>query len=272
LAKVKSIELVSKKMQEALAVETTDGKTEYLYGITKKEWAHFQAQFELARRKPLVVKGFVEVDSTNQKEVAKQNKAADKTAASSIEDEKKVKKQQESAEFTKKYGEVSVAATFGGQRVTIYRKGFVTVGNIIGMFAGEPQELLEISGSTEITKKSGVGRAVGAVFTAGANLIASENQRGNIYLSIATSKTAHSLMSGSGSRWDIENMGKLVAAGKAAISARESMSGKSKKASKVDSASGSGIDKKLERLASLHKKGLLDDAEYKASKAKLLDL
>jgi hypothetical protein len=272
LAKIKTVSLVSKRMQWALAVETSAGKTEFLYGVTKKEWAHFEQELKEAKKSPLVLEDFVEIDAENQREVSKQNKAVEKVANVAVQEEK-------NREFIAKYGEIAVAATFGGCRVTIYRNGFIKSGNIIGMFAGQPEELLEISGDTDITKKSGAGRVLGAALTAGGSILASANQRGNIYLSFVTSNQVVSLNSGSGDDWDIMNMRKLVAAGKAAISKRESLQNKdsastsnSNSNSNSDQGGAQGIEERLQKLADLREKGLLDEEEYKASKAKLLGL
>jgi hypothetical protein len=255
-------------MQWAFAVETSAGKTEFLYGVSKKDWAHFERELKEAKKSPLVIEDFVEIDAENQREVSKQNKAVEKVANVAVQEEK-------NREFIAKYGEIAAAATFGGCRVTIYRNGFIKVGNIVGLFAGQPEELLEISGDTEITKKSGTGRVVGAALTAGGSILASANQRGNIYLSFATSNQVYSLNSGSGQDWDIMNMRKLVAAGKAAISKRESLqNNESVTTSDGDSDQGGaqGIEERLQKLADLREKGLLDEEEYKASKAKLLGL
>jgi len=72
-------------------------------------------------------------------------------------------------------------------------------------------------------------------------------------------------------------MRKLVAAGKAAISKRESLQNKdsastSNSNSNSDQGGAQGIEERLQKLADLREKGLLDEEEYKASKAKLLGL
>jgi hypothetical protein len=70
-------------------------------------------------------------------------------------------------------------------------------------------------------------------------------------------------------------MQKLVSAGKAAISKRELTQNKdSASTSNSDSDQGAaqGSEERLQKLADLREKGLLDEEEYKASKAKLLGL
>ena len=268
LEKIKTVSLVSKRMQWAFAVETSAGKTEFLYGVSKKDWAHFEQELKEAKKSPLVLEDFVEIDKENQREISKENKEVEKVANVAVQEEK-------NREFIAKYGEIAVAATFGGCRVTIYRNGFIKSGNIIGMFAGQPEELLEISGDADITKKSGAGRVLGAALTAGGSILASPNQRGNIYLSFVTSNQVVSLNSGSGDDWDIMNMRKLVAAGKAAISKRESLQNKESASTNngnSDQGGAQGIEERLQKLADLREKGLLDEEEYKASKAKLLGL
>jgi hypothetical protein len=271
LAKIKTVSLVSKRMQWALAVETSAGKTEFLYGVTKKEWAHFEQELKEAKKSPLVLEDFVEIDAENQREVSQQNKAIEKVANVAVQEEK-------NRMFTEKYGEIAARSTFGGAKITIYKNGYVSLGNFIGLFTGEPEELLEISGETDITKKTGLGRTVGAAFTLGLNVLASPNQRGNTYLSLTTEKDTHSFMTtgiDGASASNLSNMQKLVSAGKAAISKRELMQNKdSASTSNSDSDQGGaqGIEERLQKLADLREKGLLDEEEYKASKAKLLGL
>lgn len=168
------------------------------------------------------------------------------------------------------YGQVMAQGHFGTRYVTIYSKGFVKVSTGMGLFKGEVEELLDIFGETDVNKKTGLGRAAGAVFTMGANLMLSPNQRGNLYLSIATNKQTHSLFWERPDATSIKILNRLVSAGKAAIASKTASGGA---ASTPPSGDGSNdIEEKLQRLADLFDKGLLDEAEFKASKAKLLGL
>lgn len=169
---------------------------------------------------------------------------------------------------TQTFGNVAGSGLFGSKYVTIYSKGFVSVSSGMGVFKGQVEELLDISGETDINKKTGLGRAAGAVLTGGFSLIASPNQRGNLYLTITTNLQVHSLFSERPDEATIKVLNQLVGAGKAAISLRSSKG----PAAQPQVQQSSSLDAQLQQLADMHSKGILDDAEFKASKAKLLGL
>jgi len=169
---------------------------------------------------------------------------------------------------TQTYGFVAAQGLFGTKHVTIYSKGFVSVASGMGLFNGQIEELLDIFGETDVNKKTGLGRGVAAAITMGASLALSPNQRGNLYLTIATNRQTHSLFWEIPNESSIKTLNQLVSAGKAAISVRNSKA----EGAKFITQQASSLEVQLQQLADLHSKGLLDDAEFKASKAKLLGL
>lgn len=85
------------------------------------------------------------------------------------------------------YGDIVVTAKFGMlKKVSLHSKGFIS-----GM-GSRPEKLLAISGQADISKKSGLGRAVGAVASAGWNL-GLNNKRGDIYITIVTDVKTHTI-------------------------------------------------------------------------------
>jgi len=169
---------------------------------------------------------------------------------------------------TQTYGSISAQGFFGTKYVTVYSKGFVKVSSGMGMIKGQIEQLLDIFGETDVNKKTGLGRAAGAVFTMGANLALSPNQRGNLYLTIATDRQTHSLFWDRPDAASIKVMNQLVSAGKAAIAIRTNGS----QAGQSSHSQATTLEVQLQHLADMHSKGLLDEAEFKASKAKLLGL
>jgi|694.fasta_scaffold117138_2 hypothetical protein len=149
-------------------------------------------------------------------------------------------------------------------KVVLYEKGYVSIGG------GYPEKLLAISGNADVTKKSGAGRAAGALLTFGTNLDASTTMRGNVYLTILTDVKSHvqtvALENVSGGENPVQRMKEIVAAGEFIL---KSLEGKS---THVVSTTGAGNDiaSQLAQLASLHQSGALSDQEFELAKAKLL--
>lgn len=89
--------------------------------------------------------------------------------------------------FDERYGEIVLTARFGVvKKVSLHSKGFVS-----GL-GSQPERLLAISGDADITKKSGAGRALGALASRGNNLFMS-NMRGDVYITIVTDVKTHTI-------------------------------------------------------------------------------
>lgn len=199
----------------------------------------------------------------NKAEVKAQKQEGKAAAAAAKEKEKAAKiaeKNRLEAEHLNKYGRVVVTEMCGMKKVWLYEKGFVAFGLIK---AGVPEKLLDISGNADVTKKSGIGRAAGAAFTMGANLVLSPNKRGDLYLAITTNVRTHMIHMSPPSESDMKAMHKLISAGQAILNQQESKSAQTSTAS-ID------LSEQLTKLSELHKSGILSDAEFQAAKAKLI--
>ncbi len=240
-----------------IIIHTSAGSTEKFGILEDLDWENFQKVFAVAKV------SFREA----KKPVAGNIKPQEKKPTASKSPEVNLKRIAE-LEAKKKHGTVTAEGIFFTSKVTIYSLGYVKVGGLFG--GGSIEKLLDIFGESDITKKTGLGRAATAIFTAGLNIALLPNQRGNVYLSISTPSKTHSLIKEMPTASDLRLMNKLVSAGKAAISRRDSLT------NEVEAPAGKsaavGVDQSLENLVKLHKDGLLDDAEYKAAKAKLLGL
>jgi hypothetical protein len=102
---------------------------------------------------------------------------------------------------------------FALKSVTIYANGYIKVRGLMG---GSPAKLIAISASADVTKKSGLGRAVGAAATAGWSL-ATPSRRGDAYLVIITDRGTHKLSTNSPTAQDIRASRTLEAAGQAVL-------------------------------------------------------
>jgi hypothetical protein len=186
-----------------------------------------------------------------------------------IKDEKKRNKREQEAEFEAKYGKVVVSEPFATKWITIYSKGYVKVSAGMGIVKGSVEKLLDIFGETDITRKTGLGRAVGAVFTMGANIALSPSQRGNVYLTIATDRETYSIAWERPDQGSIRTMNRIVSAGKAAL-ARSTVEANGSAAAKVTDIPQNDLPTQLANLAQLRDSGVLSDEEFEKAKAKLL--
>jgi hypothetical protein len=167
-----------------------------------------------------------------------------------------------------KCGRVLARGAFASHVVTIYAKGYVRVDSGMGIAKGNAEKLQNIFGETDITRKTGLGRAAGAVLTNGLNLL-SPGQRGNVYLTISTDRETHSLMTTNPTNDSIKVMNELVSAGKSVLS---SLASKSGVVSEVEGAVEKSPDlvAQLSNLAGLRDSGVLTQQEFEKAKAKLL--
>jgi len=135
------------------------------------------------------------------------------------EDRKRKKKVDETlseAEKLKNYGALVLEAGPGTKTVRLYSKGYVSIS---GLFSAEktPEKLIAVSLRSNAAKKTGLGRAVTAVATGGANIVLSGNTRGDLYLSITTNKTVHLIHSDRPQAREMKSFAKVEAAALALI-------------------------------------------------------
>lgn len=211
-------------------------------------------------------------DYKNAREAAKAESAKRKA-------DREAEKAKARADHLEKYGNVVADEVCGGKRVWIYSKGFVAV----GVFSpGTPERLLGINGSADVAKKTAIGRGAVAVLTGGANLVLTPNKRGDIYLSITTPTRTHMIHMSPPTERDMKAMHKLQGSGQALIERlqNESLISATRTAppaqqpqqvhSSPSALNVEDLGSQLEKLLALHKAGALDDAEFKAAKAKLI--
>lgn len=177
-------------------------------------------------------------------------------AKAEVREQKRVAKQEQQAMV----GSLVLSKFFGLTRVEIYENGYVRVG------IGKYEELRGITGDTNVSKKTGLGRGVGAVATGGLNLFGS-NIRGDLYLTIVTSRQTHSLHVDTPSHDAVKAMQELVATGEVVLNNnRKPVADQSSPVL----ATGSDLAAQLSQLSDLHAKGALTDEQYETAKNRLL--
>lgn len=175
-------------------------------------------------------------------------------------------KQERVAEIEGRCGKEITSGTFGGSKVTIFEQGFVRLGFIVGGKTVEPDRLISIEASDITQKKSGAGRAVGALASGGLNLLGS-NKRGDAFLTIVTDKTTHVLKEASNDG-SLKTAKKLEAAGNSVL--RRTESSEPEPSSPVVS-SPRTVRERLADLEGLATDGLISKDEYDDKRRALLD-
>lgn len=168
------------------------------------------------------------------------------------------------------FGEVILTAKFGLlKKVSLHSKGYIS-----GL-GPKPEKLLAISGDANVTKKSGLGRGLGAMVTLPlsgftmSNLDGS-NMRGDVYITIVTEIKTHTIhidmqnqMSGQN---PVGEMQKLVTTGEALI---KRLSSSPEVSAPVQQPS-ADLASQLSNLNQLFQQGALSEAEFNAAKARIL--
>lgn len=185
-----------------------------------------------------------------------------RAAKEAAKQERRAQASEQQARITEQYGTVSIQKTFYNRMIVIYSKGYVLVSKSVFNPKGEPERLLAIDYSADITKKTGLGRATAAVLTSGLNLLSS-NKRGDAYLTIVTDKQTYSLRSEAPTAFDTKN-GQALASTARAILGSTSLQDDESKAPAEDMAG------QLAKLVELHKLGALSDEEFTAAKARII--
>lgn len=244
--------------------------------LSPKDTLELMESMRRAAISPKTIEGLETISSENRNEIEAKAKAARQLAKESqkiedarAKDEKKRIKEKEKADFEAKYGSVVVSEPFATKWITIYSNGYVKVSGGMGILQGSVEKLVDIFGETDITKKTGLGRAAGAILTMGANVALSPNQRGNVYLTIATDRETYSILWERPDQASIRTMNRLVSAGKAAL-ARSAHESREPYAPKASTGQQGDLVSQLANLAQLRDTGVLSEQEFERAKAKLL--
>ena len=205
-------------------------------------------------------------------EQQKQAKHAEKQAAKAqrVEARRQQKLQDEARKRQQELlqGRQLACENFGGKTIQIFENGFIQVG---GLFGGGASELLiSIEASSDVAKKSGLGRGAAAVVTGGVNLMGS-NKRGDVYLTISTESNIYALRETPPTAGNMTRSKKLEATGTALIhrlSASQALGVDVQTA--MPRPTPDGIQSRLVSLQSLLDSGLISEHEYGQKRSEIL--
>lgn len=202
-----------------------------------------------------------------EKEKAKASKAADRDAkkiARLAELEASAKaREEEKARLLELAGDEFFEEYLGSKTIKFFTNGYVSVSMWGG---GSPEKLVDLNVDTDISKKTGIGRAVVGVATFGVNIATTSNMRGDIYLSIVTDQRTHMIHVSPPSERDVKAALKIEATGNSLIK-RSSQKATARKPTRAPS---KDITKQLEQLVKLRDSGALTDSEFTKAKAKII--
>jgi hypothetical protein len=188
------------------------------------------------------------------KKIAKEQKKALKLQERADKAEDKRLKE---AEQVERYGREMLSELIGFSIIQLYEKGFVRFSG------GDFEKLLSVDLMADnLTKKSGFGRGVGAVFTLGMNL-AAPNTRGDVIVTILTDKKARTFEM-------LPDENNLKASQRVVQVANTILKLNNAEKMGTDNISAGDLGDGLEKLVKLHKSGALSDAEFAKAKKKLL--
>jgi hypothetical protein len=172
------------------------------------------------------------------------------------------------ADEVARYGNKIADEIFGMKTIRVYDKGFVRVS--LPMFGKNApfEQLLSIEASSDVSKKSGLGRGAAAVVTAGWNLAAS-NKRGDVYLTITTDATTRVLHEDPPTAMNLKAVKRLEAAGLSVIGRGGYLLDDSPEEI-LEAPLGPTVAERLRELTRLRDEGLVSQCEYSELRAKLL--
>ena len=204
--------------------------------------------------------------SPEQKAIAKEEKREAKAA---VKEQRVAVQTAREAQELEDFGHEIQSGSFGGKTVQIFSKGYVRVSTMFG--SDGHQKLLSIEDSSNVQKKSALGRTAGGVFTLGMSVALSPNKRGDLFLVIVTDKRTYTLTQDPPTAGGMKSSKALAAAGRAVLSTleREHESQQTPVESQASSGDASPASK-LREAAALHQDGILTDDEFAEIKARLL--
>lgn len=167
---------------------------------------------------PVTTDGHASEESADERKRLKAEKSAQRAQDRHAQ---QVEAAAREAADSQRYGRMVVSEIFGGKTIRIYDKGYV---RLSGMFLGSDtaswEKLISIEDSSDVSKKSGLGRGLGMVVTQGVSAVAS-NMRGDVYLSIVTDEKTHMLHEDPPTARALKASKSLAATGRAIISSNQ---------------------------------------------------
>lgn len=206
------------------------------------------------------------------KEAARVEKDAIRAAAADRRRQVQDEREAELDRLRARAGRSVVKKSFGRHTVEIFEKGYVSIS---GLFFAKAsfEKLVAIEDSSDVQKKRAIGRGAGYVATGGMNMLGS-NKRGDVYLTIVTDVTVHSLHVDPPTERDMRSAKALAAAGRAVLENRDSIGAKASAArpevSRATSVSGDAAE--IKALADLRDQGILTEEEFQAKKQQILGI
>ena len=208
-----------------VTVSTADGQVMTFKAVPKDDVPVVQHYLEFARqnRAPASLVEAIgpgEPDDSSVVSITGTTTEGSKDAKKALKREQKAlrdaARDAERAAVAQRVGAEVESGVFGGRQVKIFQNGYVQVGFMLLAGRMAHERLMAIEASSDVGKKSAVGRGAGAVMTGGLNLLGS-NKRGDVYLTIVTDQNTHVLHEDPPTAGNMRTSKRLEAAGNAVI-------------------------------------------------------
>lgn len=144
----------------------------------------------------------------------------------------------------------------------LYERGYVRVSSLFA--PGGFERLLSAASTTDVQKKTGLGRAAAATMTMGMSL-GTTNKRGDVWLTIVTDTDTHILHAEPPSSTN-QRAAKQIEGACQALMQRESAG-----SGPTDGAADDTIGARLRRLEGLRSQGTLTEEEYSRLRSRILE-
>jgi hypothetical protein len=165
----------------------------------------------------------------------------------------------------RRFGRKLIQDSFAMRSIRIYEKGYVRVALPMMGSNAKFEKLISIEATSDVSKKSAVGRGVGFLASGGLTVLGS-NKRGDVYLTIRTEDTVHVLHEDPPTALNLRTVKRLESVGRSVIQQPdEDPSAQAPAASEPRSAAD-----RLRELQSLRDEGLISDDEHRAQRDRLL--
>mgnify|MGYP000452762998 CR=1 FL=1 len=157
-------------------------------------------------------------------------------------------------------GEIVFQHLFDGQTIRLYSGGYISIGGIFK--EPQPEKLIAINFDVSTSKKTGLGRFVGAALTDGSSLLGTGNIRGDVYIAIQTEESNSVVHSSSPTTDDVAEIRRLELLTQQILISK----------SVINPTTERTIAEEVEKLGILRDRELLTEEEFVEAKAKLLGL
>jgi ribosomal protein L7/L12 len=214
------------------------------------------------------------LEAKEKKSLEREEKTQQRIAEKNTREEERRAREKRDLEL---YGRLVIEEVCAGKCVRIYDKGFVRVSGLFSKDGAVFEKLIAISSSADVAKKTALGRTLMAGATMGVNLLTTPNKRGDMYLTITTSRDTHMLHMSPPTEREMKAMHKVSTAGQGVLDALARQGAASDQPNQLiqpsppnQSVHKNSVLDELTKLVALRDAGALTDGEFASMKSRIM--